>query len=202
MQRRLTINVPWAVAAGMFVALAIVVLWLAFPGAGSGRVAASPPGAIQRVAMDAWNPGEISTDSAEPLVFYDRTVKPPKEDYKTLLITFTATSDQHGEGRLAISCMADGGTCDPYEGEDGSSVILGNHGGGDWHDNSVTQSWCAIKRGNTRIRLAIDNAYFVGEVEETPNVYFEHAVVTVDAVNIAGCTEGGPGGGFVFAQPE
>jgi hypothetical protein len=202
MQRRLTINVPWAVAAGMFVALAIVVLWLAFPGAGSGRVAASPPGAIQRVAMDAWNPGEISTDSADPLVFYDRTVKPPKEDYKTLLITFTATSDQHGEGRLAISCTAAGNPCDSYEGDDGSSVILGNHAGMDWHDNSVTQSWCAIKTGNTQIQLAIDNAYASGDTEEDPRVFFEHAVVTVDAVNIAGCTEGGAGGGFVFQQDQ
>src|SRR3954467_9565727 len=110
MEHRQTISVPLVFAAALLAGLATVVVWLAFPGKGhSGALGGSASGTILRLAQDSWNgvaaPKEMSTASDVPQVFYNNKVNTPK-DYKSLLVTFSATSDQHNEGRLAISCTA------------------------------------------------------------------------------------------------
>lgn len=193
MQRRLTISVPWTLAAGLFAVLATLLIWLSFPGASDSRSLALQNGAMLRLAQDSWNDGQISSDSTEPVVFYDKKVGASK-DYTTLYVTFTATSEQH-EGAVNLSCWIDGNDCDSY----GNPVRLQWNEGADWHDNSVTQSWC-IQARKGEITLGLDNTDGGGEGlapiihAPTPKdglgvgVFIEHATVTIDAVKIAGCT--------------
>src|SRR4051812_32675461 len=141
MQRRLTINVPWALATGLFAVLATLLIWLAFPGAGDSRGLSTQAGAISRLGQDSWNDGEVFARNAEePVIFYDKRVSASK-DYKTLFVTFTATSHQT-QGAVNLWCYIDGQDCDAY----GNPVIVQWNEGADWHSNSVTQSWCIVAR--------------------------------------------------------
>ncbi len=197
MERRHTVSVPLVIVAALLAGMATVIVWLAFPGKGhSTALGGSASGTILRLAEDSWNGREMSTASDVPQVFYNNKVNTPK-DYKSLLVTFSATSDQHNEGRLGISCTANGSPCDSYvshEDDTLGSIVIGYHGGLDWHDNAVSQSWCVSnpKGVQQRILLGIDNAYGVEEgVGDSAEVFFEHGNVTIDAVNLSGCGTGG-----------
>lgn len=204
MERRHTISVPLVIVAALLAGMATVIVWLAFPGKGhSSALGGSASGTILRLAEDSWNGGEMSTNSDVPQVFYNNKVNTPK-DYKSLLVTFSATSDQHNEGRLGITCLANSSPCDSYlsnEDDNPGSVVIGYHGGIDWHDNAVSQSWCVSNPlgKQQRILLEIDNSYGVEVgIDEAADVFFEHGNVTIDAVNLSGCAAGG----FFFFEEE
>lgn len=176
MQHRLTLRIPWLFAAGALVA-GVVVALLVFPGSGSSSGLGGKTPSFNRIGASAWNAGEISTEDTEDgLVFYDKTFA-VKADVKELFVTLFATSDQHDNATLQLGCFVGGVPCDSY---DEGWVTVGNHADFDWHDNSISQSWCVKLNGNSATRN-LQLAMRSGGEGAGGEVFMEHVVVYVDA---------------------
>jgi hypothetical protein len=175
MQRRLTINVPWAIAA-LALALAGTMLWLTFPPVGHSLIRSAKNRAqLYRLAANTWGE-EISTDQEEAQIFYDRTLPVNVSDFRVLFITLTATSDQHDGAKLQLSCWVDGNNCDTY----GNPVNVAFENA-DLHDNSITQTWCVAVTGppsQKEIQLGLSSS-------NGGDVFMEHGAIYVDAAGLA-----------------
>lgn len=182
MQRRLTVNVPWLVAALALLGLAIVI-WLAFPGTGKSRSASPPPpgGAVVRYAANVWT-GDTFETGDQDVVFWERKLPINNQEFKAIFITVTGTARTEDGDVLALSCAVNGNDCDAY-----GDVTVQNSDGVTLPWNSFTQTWCVpLTQKSPRITLDFSS------VPTDDTVFMDHVVVYVDAARMdAACTDGG-----------
>jgi hypothetical protein len=166
--------------AGTAVALAFVFVTL------STDVSAQP---MRRLSSEYnyFESGEAATDKApNPKgqggdLIYKRNVFVP---FKTVFFTITMTGDGHRGQAHLFSCLVDGEPCNPAShptGVQSGWVNLQRHGvDDDFHDNSISYSWCAPvkkqKNHTIELRLAssegqgtvfVEEAYFFIDSSET-----------------------------------
>jgi hypothetical protein len=182
MQRKLTINVPWLVAALALTGIAIVI-WLAFPGTGNSRSAAPPPpgGPVVRYAANVWTGDPFETGDSD-VVFWERKLPINNQEFKAIFITVTGTAQTDNGDVLELSCAVNGNDCDEF-----GNVPVQNTNGVTLPWNSFTQTWCVpLTQKSPRITLDFSS------VPNNDTVFMEHVVVYVDAVRMdAACTSQG-----------
>jgi hypothetical protein len=161
------------VAAGIFVGLLAVAVWLAFPGTGrsgsSGGIKKAP---LYRLAASSWTAGPFQASAGPAVTFYDRTLPVKSTAYKALYVTVTGTAHQTNGDILALTCELNGGACDSY-----GTVRVANTGANAWVDNSFTQTWCVTPSGSEQHLELSELAAGL----PTNTVYIEHVNVIVDA---------------------
>jgi hypothetical protein len=182
MQRKLTINVPWLVAALALTGLAIVI-WLAFPSSGKSRSASPPPpgGPVVRYAANTWTGAPLETDGTD-VVFWERKLPINNQEFKAIFITVTGTAQTFGGSILTLSCQVNGSDCDDF-----GDVPVQNSFFVNLPWNNITQTWCVpLTQKSPRVTLDFSS------VEGEGFVSMEHVVVYVDAVRMdAACTSQG-----------
>jgi hypothetical protein len=109
------------------------------------------------------------------LLIYSKSITVPSNS-KTLVITVTATGDNHGSAVKYLSCNVDGVVCTAggsgTTGAPSGWIASSNVGANDWHDNQETYTWCkALSSGAHTVNLRLASSATAGVFLESVYVY-------------------------------
>src|SRR5690242_18542506 len=176
---------------GRFLSIWLVALAFSVVGLVSARPAHAQN--LQRFAANflMFDGGEVdattANTTANPILFYDKTVKVPAS-INVLYVSIFGTTDTHDGGRELINCQVDGTDCNNtgVNSSNGSPAgwVTVAHASADLHDNAASYSWCAVlpkktgsNKGSREVTLRIAS-------DGTGEVFMEQIHVFVDGSKV------------------